>query len=370
MNTFIYSFFALAILAMAILCGVPDSGMAAEHFIVGNGDLLGSVSLASLAVAGVVDRDTISSRAIQGMYYQALEGDAVTKYLDRISNFFTSDQESETYPWIGMPPQMREWIGGRQSQQLSVNGVTLTNVHYEATMEIKNKDRRRDKTKQIQARVGEFAQRGQTHFGSLLSSLIVGGASNVCYDGQYFFDTDHSEGKSGVQSNSITCAIAAQPASVHGSVTAPSPEEMQQAIMQSIAKMYSFVDEHGEPLNEPARDFTVIVPTGLYMAAVSAVTMPRVAGVSVFDVMADGLNISIAANPRLTIAGWTSKFVTVRSDGFIKPFIRQEETAPELKTKGDGSDYEFDNDAIQLGIDSWRTVGYGRWQGAVLQTLV
>lgn len=34
------------------------------------------------------------------------------------------------------------------------------------------------------------------------------------------------------------------------------------------------------------------------------------------------------------------------------------------------SEFAFDNDAIQLGIDTWRNVGYGRWQGAVLNTLI
>jgi phage major head subunit gpT-like protein len=41
----------------------------------------------------------------------------------------------------------------------------------------------------------------------------------------------------------------------------------------------------------------------------------------------------------------------------------------QLKVKGSGSEYEFDNDAHQYGIDTWRNVGYGMWQNSCLVTL-
>lgn len=314
-----------------------------------------------------MDQSLLSSRAIVGMYYEALAANAGARWMDQVSNLFTSDQPSETYAWIGMPPALREWIGGRNAKGFSTNGITIENKHYEATIPIELRDLRRDKTGQIRARIAEFAQRGQSHFASLLSTLIVNGESTACYDGQYFFDTDHAEGASGTQSNDITTDISALPASVHGSTTAPSPEEMQQAILSSISQMYTFKDDRGEPLNEDAAAFLVLTPVGLSQAALAALSMVRQAGVSSFGI--DNFNISMAINPRLTSAGWTDKFVTVRTDGSIKPLIRQEETSPALKVKDEKSEYAFDNDAIQIGIDTWRNVGYGRWQGAVLNTL-
>jgi phage major head subunit gpT-like protein len=84
----------------------------------------------------------------------------------------------------------------------------------------------------------------------------------------------------------------------------------------------------------------------------------------------EGLTINAAVNPRLTTAGWTDKFVTFRTDGGVKPLIRQEETTPQIKVKDENSEFAFDNDAVQFGIDTWRNVGFGRWQGAVLNQLV
>lgn len=312
--------------------------------------------------------DLITSRAVIGMYYEALQANSGAAWIDGVSNYFTSDQASEQYAWLDQVPALREWVGGRHARGFLENGISIENKHFESTIEIALRDLRRDKTGQIQARINELAERGNTHWASLLSTLIVNGETAVCYDGQYFFDTDHAEGSSGSQSNDITTDISALPATVHGSATAPSPEEMQQAMLASITQMYKFVDDKGEPLNETASSFMVLVPVGLSQAALAALSMVRAAAASTFAI--DNFNISVALNPRLTAAGWTDKFVTVRTDGSIKPFIRQEETAPSLKVKDENSEFAFDNDAIQVGIDTWRNVGYGRWQGAVLNQLV
>lgn len=315
-----------------------------------------------------MDANLISSRAITGMYYAALEQSTGMEWLDAISNYFTSDQPEETYAMLGQVPAFREWIGGRQAKGLRDDFFTIRNKHFEATLNILLTDMRRDKTGQIRARVAEFAMRGQAHFAKLLSTLIVNGASNLCYDGKYFFDTTHSEGSSGSLSNSITTDISALPATVHGSTTAPSPEEMQQAILGSITQMMTFVDDQGEPINETAGQFLVMVPVGLSQATQAALSMARQAAASTFAI--ENLQIRAAVNPRLTSAGWTDKFATFRSDGSIKPLIRQEETRPSLKIKDENSEFAFDNDAIQYGLDTWRNVGYGRWQGAVLNQLV
>lgn len=313
--------------------------------------------------------DKITSRAIIGMYYQELEANMGAAWLDAVSNYFQSDQESEEYAWLDQVPALREWVGGRHAKGFTENGIEIKNKHFEATIEFRLRDMRRDKTNQIQARIGELAERDRTHWASLISLLIVNGASTVCYDGQYFFDTDHSEGSSGNQSNSIQVDISALPATVHGSAAAaPSPEEMQQAILTGITQMFKFVDDKGEPLNETAASFTVIVPVGLSQAALAAISMVRAAAASTFNIQ--NFNIALAINPRLTAAGWTTKFVVVRTDGKIKPFIRQEETGATLKVKDENSEFAFDNDAVQFGIDTWRNVGYGRWQGAVLVELI
>ncbi len=311
---------------------------------------------------------TLSSRAIIGEFYKTLEQNIGASWVPLISNYFPSDQDSESYPWLGMVPQMREWVGGRNAKGFRENGITIENKHFESTIEVLVKELRRDKTGQVMTRIRELAQRTNAHWASLLSTLIVNGASTDCYDGQYFFDTDHSEGDSGTQSNDISVDISALPASVHGSTTAPSPEEMQQAIVQGIAQMMGFLDDQGEPMNENASGFLVMTPVSLWTTATKAVTMPAGTGVSEMQ-LPSGVSINVVANPRLDANSWTAQFAVFRTDSEIKPLIRQEESEVSLKAKAEGSEYEFDNDAHQYGVDTWRNVGYGLWQHSCLVTL-
>jgi len=314
------------------------------------------------------DQSILSSRAVMGMYYQRLETPNAAGWIDGVSNLFNSDQASETYPFLGQVPRMREWIGGRQAKSLSGNSLTITNKHYEGTLDIALTDLRRDKTPQLQARISEFAGEGEAHWGTLLSTLLINAPSTVCYDGQYYFDTDHSEGASGTQDNDITVDISALPAAVHGSVTAPSNEEMQQAIVKGIAQILSFKDNQGRPMNSNARQFMVTVPISLWIPAVAAVSAATTANLqqNVNPNVLAGFNIRVEMVPELT---WTDSFAVWRTDGAVKGLIRQEEQATQLKMKDENSEYAFDNDSIQIGIDAWRGADYGLWQRACYVTM-
>ncbi len=315
-----------------------------------------------------MDQSILSSRAIMGMYFARLEQNPGLAWVNGVSNLFGSDQSSETYAFLGQSPAMREWIGGRQAKGLASNSFAITNVHYEATLEIAVKDARRDKTPQVRARIDDLADRSATHWASLLSTLIINGTSTACYDGQFYFDTDHSEGASGSQSNDITVDISALPTNVAGTTTNPSVEEMQQSILKGISEILGFVDDQGEPMNENASEFAVLVPIALYTtarAAVSGIATGQLAPNMNPDQFT-GLSVSVHMNPRLT---WTDSFAVFRTDSPIKGLIRQSETEEDLKAKAEGSEFEFDNDAWQFGIDAWRNVGYGYWQRACYVTM-
>lgn len=316
-----------------------------------------------------MDQSLLSSRAIRGMYFARLESNAGLPWVTGLANMFGSDQGSEQYAFLGQSPGFREWIGGRQAKGLSQNSLTIVNKHYEATLEIQVKDARRDKTGQIQARVQEFADRSVTHWASLLSTMLLNGATSRCYDGKYYFATDHTEGKSGTQSNSIQVDISALPAQVHGVVTAPSVEEFQQSMLAGIAQILSFKDNQAEPMNENAKEFIVKVPISLFLTATAAVSAITTAALqqNLNPNLVAGLKVSVVMNPRLT---WTDKFSVHRTDSPIKGLICQDEQETQLKVKAEGSEYEFDHDAWQFGLDSWRNVGYGYWQRACLVTMI
>lgn len=303
---------------------------------------------------------SLSSRAIIGEFYKTLEQDLGGSWVGGVSRLFNSDQESETYKWLGMAPSMREWIGGRNARGFRENGITIANKKFEATLEVLVDEIRRDKTGQVMTRVRELAERANSHWASLLSTLIIAGESTACYDGQYFFDTDHSEGDSGSQSNDITNDIT--------TTTAPTAGEMQTSILLATQAILGFKDDQGEPMNENAREFAVMVPVP-YLAAASAALGATVISQTSNNIMAlgslGGFKYNLAVNPRLT---WTTKFAVFRTDGAVSALIRQEEEAIKVNAIAEGSEEEFKNDRHLYGVKASRNVGYGYWQKACLVT--
>jgi len=317
-----------------------------------------------------MDQTLLSSRAIIGAYFARLEASPGMAWINGVSNLFNSDQAAETYGFLGQSPAMREWLGGRQARGLgAVNNFAIANKHYEGTLRIEKKDVRRDKTGQIMARVQEFADRAQTHWASLLATLITAGDSTTCYDGQYFFDTDHTEGDNTTnQSNSLTYTLASEPhIGTGGTTTSPGIDHMGRAMLKTITAMLAFKDNRGEPMNENASSFLAYVPAGLYADAAGAVSnlMPSALQLNMNPNLVAGLNVTVQMSARST---WTTKFAMFRTDSPIKGLIRQSEQDVELKAKAEGSEFEFDEDAWEFGIDAWRNVGYGYWQRACLST--
>ena len=255
------------------------------------------------------------------------------------------------------------------AQKLREEGLLIRNRHFEATIDILIRHLRRDKSGQAMIRIGEMARRANTHWASLLSTLLSAAETGKCYDGKAFFATNHQEGKSGSQSNKLTVDISELPCEVHGTIQKPSVAEFQLAVAEAIAQIVSFKDDQGEPMNEDASSFLVMTPVSMMTTAMNALATPIQVAESQTapQGVKQNFQISTVANARLS--DWTTKFSVFRTDANVKSFIRQEEKPVEVKTKWEESEYAFDNDAVQVGIDSWRAVGYGYWQNACLVTL-
>jgi len=291
---------------------------------------------------------SIGSRYIIGRFYQTLEETILRSWVEAISMYFGSDQDSETYKWLGMSPAMREWIGGRNPQGLRQNGITIENKTYEASLEVSVDDLRRDKTGQLRVRIDELAVRAVQHWMKLLTTLIEDGESTNGYDSQYFFDDDHSEGSSGTQTNDLDSDDYSE-LNVTTS-TNPTADELADVIMKMIQHLFTLKDDQGEPMNNSARQFLVMVPIPFLGAAAQALRSKQLdtgSGTRDNPLLNEDWKISLAANPRLT---WTTKLALFRTDGRAKPFIRQEEEGV-------------------YGVKAIRNVGYGYWQYAILATL-
>jgi phage major head subunit gpT-like protein len=302
----------------------------------------------------------ITSRFVRGELRLALQGAAQVLWLSRIGLMVDSASALENYAWLGQVPQMRQWVGGRQHRKLREFEYTLANTKFEATIDIPLDWVRRDKLGVVRGRINDLAARDAAHWRKLLTDAINNGSSSVCYDGQYYFDSDHAEGDSGTQSNLTTSDIT--------TTTAPTAADMAAAITTVVQRMVSFKDDAGEYLNEDLSGLLLMVPVGFIGAAQAAIGLQTIVdgSASRSNLLPNwaGFTFEVVGNPRLTA---TDAFYAFRTDrpGAI---VLQNEYGPLLTEKAEGSDYEHDYDAWQFGVMASRAAGYGFWQNAVKHT--
>lgn len=318
----------------------------------------------------VQEQEKITSKDVIGMLFQAMEQANANAWVPLISNEFTSTQATETYAGIGTSPQMREWLGGKKAKGFREQSLQISNKDWESTISIKVKDLRRDKTGYIQLRIQELMQRAVQHQAKLISDLIENGAATTlgaCYDGKALFADDHGEGDSGTIDNKISVDISALPidTAVAGTVSDPHPLEFAHSALQAVLTMQGFKDDQGEPINELANSFLIMVPTGLSKAARLAMSQPQIRQDS-NPLINDTINYRVVVNPRLT---WTDKFAVFRADGTFKPFISQIEEQPMFKALAEGSDHAFKEAEHLYSVEKSGNVGYGRFDQAVQVTM-
>jgi phage major head subunit gpT-like protein len=306
-----------------------------------------------------------SSRAIIGRFYERLNATQPPPWVGNLAYRIDSNQSSEDIKWLGMAPVMREWVSGRAAAGFRSNGINVVNKVFEASVEVDVDDIRRDKTGQFMARIDELPVRAQQHRARLLTDLILLGESTACYDGQFFFDTDHAEGTSGTQSNDLAFDISDN--GTGGTATAPLANTIQAAVLQAVQAIMGFKDDKGEPMNDGASNFEVHVPVTFMGETIKALTMPLTnGGDSNVLVNNRAFSLTPVINPRLT---WTTKLAVYNTDGATKPFIEQVEQDPMMDAIAEGSELEIRDRKHLYTVTRIGNVAYGMWQKACLVTL-
>ena len=145
--------------------------------------------------------------ALKGTFKQAFE-ETPSDY-EKVATTIPSSKKSNTYDWIGQTINLREWAGDRVIQNLTEYDYTIKNKKFEGTVAVKKDDIEDDEVGKYGIIMKELAYGAKTHPDSLIfGELLKNGTSTPCYDGQYFFDTDHEVGGESV-SNFTTGSGAA-----------------------------------------------------------------------------------------------------------------------------------------------------------------
>jgi phage major head subunit gpT-like protein len=117
--------------------------------------------------------------------------DQAVSQFDQVSMTVPSSTASETYAWLGKSSRFREWLGERVIQALSAYGYVILNKRFESTIGVNADDIRDDKIGVYAPLFSQLGFDAKTHPDELVFPLLPAGFAAKCYDGQFFFDTDH-----------------------------------------------------------------------------------------------------------------------------------------------------------------------------------
>jgi len=113
---------------------------------------------------------------------------------ERVAMVVPSTLREETYAWLGAFPKMREWVGERQIQNLSLHSYTIKNKDWEITIEVDRNDIEDDAIGIYKPIVSELGRAAAVHPDEIVFGLLRDGFTTPCYDGKNFFDTSHRVG--------------------------------------------------------------------------------------------------------------------------------------------------------------------------------
>jgi phage major head subunit gpT-like protein len=109
----------------------------------------------------------------------------------QIATVVPSSTREETYGWLGQFPKMREWIGDRVIKNLQEHSYKIVNRDFEQTVSVPRNDIEDDQYGVFGSIFSEMGRSAAEFPDELTLGLLGKGFNTVCYDGQFFFDTDH-----------------------------------------------------------------------------------------------------------------------------------------------------------------------------------
>ena len=269
--------------------------------------------------------------------------DAAPAVWQKIAMLVPSTGKANNYHWLSNFPRMRKWIGDKAVKALEAFKYSIINDDWEATVEVDRNDIEDDNLGIYapQAQMAGFSAKQLPD--EIVMDLVNGAFAAQCYDGQYFFDTDHevagaSVANKGTAALTITTLAAAQ-ASYGAARTA----------------MKKFKDDEGRPLNISPN--ILLVPPALEDTANALMTNDR---------LEDGKpnpykgTAEVVCDARLTS---DTAWFLLDTTKPVKPLIFQERKKPSFVQQTDPqTDNVFMRKKFLFGAEARAAGGYGFWQ--------
>lgn len=255
----------------------------------------------------------------------------------------------ERHAWIDLIPRMRKWVGERAVLNLAARSYLLANEDFELTLAVKRNDILDD-------RIGLFSPMFQMMGRStskwpddLVRAALQAGKTQLCFDGQFFFDTDHpvdmDDPTKGTYSNLLTGKA----------LSATTYQEARQAIM-------TFKGADGLPMGIIPN--TLAVPPQLEHVGRQILNADFIAPAAGFggngsDMQSNVLKGSANLVVIPELANEPAAWYLAATDMPVKPLVFQQRQAPVFVPKDQPSSSNvFSRKEFIYGVDSRGAAGY------------
>ena len=271
-------------------------------------------------------------------------------WADQIATRVPSSAAQNDYGWLSKLPQLREWLGERQINNLVAQGYSLKNKTWEGTVGVSRDDIEDDNLGVYSGMIiPELGRRTKKHPDTLLAALLVAGDTSECYDGQYFFDTDHpiASDVAGTQLNYTSTGLA-----------------LTQANFLTVrARMMTFKGADNQNMGIVPN--LLVVPPALEGTALEITDSERILISGGATYAATPTNVTRGMAKTLVIpelAGNDTTWYALATTGVVKPFIHQIRRPASFTAKTAVTDenvWRFNE--YQYGVDGRWNAGYGLW---------
>ncbi|KUM39011.1 Mu-like prophage major head subunit gpT family protein [Arthrobacter sp. EpRS71] len=278
---------------------------------------------------------------IRVTWQKRFEGAPNTDVWKKIAMPVNSKSISEKYSFLGTVPGLREFKSERIPGTLSGFNYEITNKKWESTLDVDRDVIEDDNTGQIMLAITGLATKAAKHYTQLTAKAFELGFSTPIYDGQNFFDADHTTGSN---------YLGTGQALTHDNLDA------------AELLLNGQTDDRGELLGYEGT--ALIVGPALKATAKKLVNSRQIVvdGVALDNPHYQAYEVVVLPHLSKTYKGWA---LADLSEGIL-PFIMQIRVAITLLAKTDiNSDRAFDKDIFTWGTRARHNVGFGNHQTIV-----
>ncbi|RTL25092.1 MAG: phage head protein [Rhodocyclaceae bacterium] len=284
-------------------------------------------------------------KTFSSIYQEGYDG--IAPWAPQLAVNVPSANKSNMYGWLAKLPTMREWVGDRVLNNLAEYDYEVVNKDYELTIEVDRNDIQDDNLGIHEPKLRMMGEAARKQFDYLLVELLQNGHLRLCYDGQYFFDTDHPVSKFDAASGSQQNYWSSGRALSYDNYVA------------TRAAMMGYLGEDGKPLGVMP-DLLVVPPQleGSARLILQADSLPSTAGTAAQTNVWKG-SARLLVVPEL--ANQATTWYLLSTSRAIKPFVTQTRSAPTSMELTDNSEHAKRTRKYIYGVDMRGAAGYGLW---------